>query len=97
MKKSLIIAGDGDVDQRWRFFVLCSDASYSDGDVRKKQRCDGNAIGTPGFMCTMPWFPESVMDVKFHVRPSTSNVAPRRHQIMIYLQHFLIYHIIFNF
>ena len=39
MKK---IAGDGDVDQRWRFFVLCSDASYSDGDVRKKQRCDGD-------------------------------------------------------
>ena len=33
-KKSLAMA------MRWRFFVLCSDASYSDGDVRKKQRCD---------------------------------------------------------
>ena len=29
---------------RWRFFVLCSDASYSDGDVRKKQRCDAMAM-----------------------------------------------------
>ena len=29
---------------RWRFFVLCSDASFSDGDVRKKQRCDAIAM-----------------------------------------------------
>ena len=55
-KKSLIIAGDGDVDQRWRcdgdflFYVamrVTAMAMCEKSSDAWRWRCDGDAIGSP--------------------------------------------------